>query len=308
MLILFFGIKVVLAIISKKKEYSMKKIIFILALFFTHTILFAQTSVWKIQKNKETIYIGGTVHLLRAKDYPLPKEYDLAYKKSDVLYFETDLAALNQPSIQQSMLSKMMLKNGQKLKDLMSKETYEDLNTYALTRGVNLKDYDKFKPAMILLTLTVIELKKLGIDNDGVDKFYLNQALKDNKRMGALESVDAHINYIVTLGEGNEDNLVVQSLKDFKKTEKNFKRIISSWRLGSVGSLNKLFVYDMKKNFPKLYETLLVERNNNWMPVIESMFENNETEFVLVGVAHLVGKDGLLQQLRRKGYKTQKLK
>lgn len=286
----------------------MKKMSFIFTLFLLPTILFAQTSVWKVQKNEDIIYLGGTIHLLRTKDYPLPKEYNQAYNKSDILYFETDLEALNQPTIQQSILSKMSLKNGTKLSNLLSKESYEALRVYSLSRGVNLKNYDHFKPAMILLTLTVIELKSMGIDADGVDKFYLNKALKDKKELGALESVDSHINYMVSLGEGNEDNLVAQSLKDFKKTKKYFNRIISSWRLGSVGSLNKLFVYDMKKNFPETYNSLLVERNNNWMPTIEGMFENTKTEFVLVGVAHLVGRDGLLQQLRRKGYKIRKLK
>jgi len=285
-----------------------KKLLSILTLLILQTFLFAQTSVWKVQKDEETIYLGGTIHLLRQQDYPLPKEFDIAYTKSDIIYFETDLKALDQPSIQKSILSRMMLTNGKKFSELISKETYEDLRVHALSYGIDVKSFEPFKPAMVMLTLTIMELKNIGVDADGVDKFYLNKALSDNKMIGKLESVDTQIEYLVSIGMGNEDNLIAQTLTDLKKLQKYYNRMLSSWRLGSTGSLNKLFVKDMKKRFPKVYESLLVERNNNWMPIIEEMFENDKTEFVLVGVAHLVGSDGLLKQLKSKGYKIKKLK
>ena len=268
----------------------------------------AQTSLWSVKKNMDTVYIGGTIHLLRKSDYPLPPAFDAAYNDSDVIYFETDLNELNQPSIQNSIISKMTLKNGEKLSSLLSKQTYKELEDFAASRGVNLKDYDQFKPAMILLTLTVMELQSMGINTDGVDKFYLTKALKDKKPLGKLEGVDKHLNYMSSMGEGNEDKFIRQSLKDFNRTKKYFSRIIKAWRMGSTGALYKLFVKDLKKKFPQLYFSLLVERNNNWVPVIQSMFENDDTEFVLVGVAHLIGADGVLQQLRRKGYKVKQLK
>jgi uncharacterized protein YbaP (TraB family) len=58
---------------------------------------------------------------------------------------------------------------------------------------------------------------------------------------------------------------------------------------------------------PDLYESLLVNRNNNWMPKIEAMFDTDETEFVLVGVAHLVGEHGLTAMLQSKGYEIVQL-
>lgn len=285
----------------------MKKVILILLFLLLQQLLLAQTSVWKIEKHGDIIYIGGTIHLLRQSDYPLPKEFETAYNNSDIVYFETNLNALNEPSIQQSILEKMTLKNGKKLSNILSKETYKALEEFSTLRGINLKNYENFKPSMILLTLTVMELKSMGIDTNGVDQFYLEKALKDKKVLRELETVDKHLNYMATLGEGKEDELILQSLEDFKRTKKYFTKIINSWRKGSTGLLYKLFVSDLKRDFPELYNSLLVERNKNWMPIIHSMFQNDKTEFVLVGVAHLVGGDGLIQQLRRKGYKVRQL-
>ncbi|OUR70496.1 hypothetical protein A9Q76_07310 [Arcobacter sp. 31_11_sub10_T18] len=286
----------------------MKKTILFFTLFLLQTLLFAQTSVWKIQHNNETIYLGGTVHLLRAQDYPLPIEYEKAYENSNSIYFETDLQTLESQAMQKNIIDSLLYKNGKKLSNILSPSVYKALNEHAKSRGINLLQFDNFKPAMILLSLTVLELQTMGITSQGVDKFYLTKSLKDSKHIGKLESVQTHINYIASMGKGNENNLILQSLKDFKETKKKFKQMLQAWRDGENQTIYKLFVADMKKYTPKLYKSILVERNNNWMPVLKSLFKNNKTEFVLVGTAHLVGKDGLLQQLKSQGYKVERFK
>ena len=68
-----------------------------------------------------------------------------------------------------------------------------------------------------------------------------------------------------------------------------------------------LGITPLLKDFPDIYQSLLVDRNNNWLPQIEAMFDSKDTEFVLVGALHLVGKDGLLQRLEAAGYKVTQL-
>ena len=286
----------------------MKKSIVFFTLFLLQTLLFAQTSVWKIQYNKETIYLGGTVHLLRAQDYPLPLEYEKAYQNSNSIYFETDLQTLESPDMQKNIIDSLVYKNGKTLSNILSPSVYKALNEYAKSKGINLQQFDNFKPAMILLSLTVLELKTMGITSQGVDKFYLTKSLTDKKHIGELESVQTHINYISSMGKGNENNLILQSLKDLKETKKKFKEMLQAWRNGESQTIYKLFVADMKKYTPKLYKSILVERNNNWMPILKSLFKNNKTEFVLVGTAHLVGKNGLLEQFKSQGYKVERFK
>jgi uncharacterized protein YbaP (TraB family) len=61
----------------------------------------------------------------------------------------------------------------------------------------------------------------------------------------------------------------------------------------------------MRKDYPELYQQVLVERNNNWLPQIEAFLKTPETELILVGALHLAGNDGLLAQLRQRGYKVE---
>ncbi len=284
----------------------MKKIILILIL--VQSILFAQASVWEVKKNGETVFLGGTIHLLRAQDYPLPKEFDKAYNYSDLIYFETDLEALEQKEMQKKIIDSMLLKNGDKLSTLLSPKVYEEIKLFAKSKGINILQFENFKPSMLVLTLTIMELKSMGIKEEGVDKFFLLKALKDGKQICELESVENHISYLANMGKGNEDNLVTQSLKDLNHANKYFKKIIYAWKNGNIKTLDTLFVKDMRKYTPKLYDTILVERNNNWMPIIKSLFKNATTEFILVGVAHLAGKDGIISKLRKQGYNIKKLK
>ena len=83
--------------------------------------------------------------------------------------------------------------------------------------------------------------------------------------------------------------------------------LVSAWRDGDMDALAELFVDDMRLESEELYDSLLLERNLNWLPVIEQMFQEDGNEFVLVGAAHLVGKDGLLNLLQAKGYQVKQL-
>jgi uncharacterized protein YbaP (TraB family) len=63
----------------------------------------------------------------------------------------------------------------------------------------------------------------------------------------------------------------------------------------------------MKRDYPQLYKALLVDRNKKWLPKVEAYFKTEKREFVLVGVGHLVGADGVLAALEKKGYRVEQL-
>jgi uncharacterized protein YbaP (TraB family) len=284
----------------------MKKLLLLLISF--SITLFAQSSVWKITKNGDSIYLGGTLHLLKRSDYPLPKEFDKAYRNSDKLYFETNLQAGMAQSFQQKLFSKMRLESGQKLSTVLDASTYKRLKTFASKYPVNFNFFEEFKPTMIILTLTIAEFKNLGIDAPGVDLYYEQKARHDKKNLGSLESPDDQLNFLVSMGKGNEDSFVNKSLDDFNKTKVLMPKMTKAWRSGNLNALDHLFIKDMKKDYPQIYKSLLVDRNYNWLPIIKNMFYNNEKEFVLVGAAHLIGKDGLIYQLKKDGYKIEQVR
>lgn len=271
------------------------------------TQAFAETSVWMVQNGKSVIYLGGTFHLLRPSDYPLPPEFNTAYRASDIIVFETDIGKMNDPSTQQKMMLQAMYADGSTVDKHLSPKTYRLLSQYCLDNGIAISQVRQFKPSIISLTLTLVELSKLGVSPEGVDTFFYKQAEQDRKPTKGLESIDEQIRFMVNMGEGNEDAFITYSIEDLKSIKQQYNAMVRAWVKGDVEKLDKLIVVDFKAKMPKIYRELLVERNNNWLPILNKYLRTAKTEFVLVGVGHLVGDDGIVESLRRQGYKVDKL-
>lgn len=285
----------------------MKKITLTLfiATFFSLSI-FAQTSVWKVEGKGTTLYLGGTLHILRSQDYPLPAEYEKAYLDSQCLVFEADIKEMENPANAQKMMMKAMYTDGRNLKSVLSDETFEALKTEFEKIGMPIERIMQFKPSMALLMLTIAKYQQMGVTSQGIDKFYYSKAEKDEKALKFLETIDAQIELLVGLGEGEEDEFVNYSLKDLEKMKEEFERMNADWKNGTSTYLDEQ-IKEFIKDYPDIYKALLSDRNNNWLPQIEEMLESEAKEFILVGLMHMYGETGLIDQLQAKGYSVEQL-
>ena len=276
--------------------------------FASCSVVFAKSSVWKISKGDNHLYLGGTVHVLGEQDYPLPCEYQLAYDQSEQIVFETDFSALNSPEFAQKVALQSVYPQGQSLEDKLTPKTFQLLNEYLNSRGIPFQSVAQLKPGMLLSVITLVELQRLNISAKGVDQFYANLATTDKKPLGQLETPKQQIELIVNLGENNEEKFIQYLLESMSKFEQSFSEIKQAWRDGELSKLSGASEMDkIRTDFPRLFNDLFTERNNAWMPQIETMLENKEVEYVLVGALHLVEQEGLLAQLKETGFTLQQL-
>jgi len=271
------------------------------------TLALADASVWKARKGETVLYLGGTFHMLRPSDYPLPAEYETAYRASQVVVFETDIGQLQTAETQQRMLAGATYPDGSTVDRHLSPKAWQELTDYCQANGVPLEVFSRFKPSMIMATLSVMELMKLGVTREGVDVHFYQRAKKDRKGVKRLETVDRQIEYILSMGEGNESDFVSYSLEDFAKVKEEFEALAAAWRAGNAAKLDELLIAEFKSRYPALYKKLILERNRAWLPMIEAYAQTPRVKFILVGTAHLVGPDGLIAALKSKGFKVEKL-
>ncbi|NOX91472.1 MAG: TraB/GumN family protein [Gammaproteobacteria bacterium] len=281
----------------------MRWYLLLIALYATQG--FAETSLWRVSNGTNELFIGGTIHVLSKTDYPLPAAFDAAYKKSSKLVFETDIGASQNPAFAQVMLQRMMFTDDQKLKDVLRPDVYAQLEAFGAARGVPMVMLEKMRPAMAVVTLTFMELQRLGMADTGVDDHYYQRARTDKKMLGYLESNEQQLDFITNMGKGRENDFVLYSLKDLENVKDIMQKLKAAWRSGDNDGLAALSLASMRQDFPQIYQQLLVERNQNWFPLIESMLNDPGTEMILVGALHLVGKEGVLQALREKGYRIE---
>jgi len=286
-----------------------KKIIIvsIVLAIFASTWAAAETSVWKAQKGNSIIYLGGTCHVLRETDFPLPPEFEEAYRAAKIVVFETDLGKLQDPATQQRLLKKSMYADGSTIDQHLSAQAYARLSAYCEANSIPLNALRQFKPAMVIMTLTFMELMKSGVSQEGVDRHYYERAIKDKKIVKGLETVDEQIDYVVSMADGNEDEFVTYSIRDLKTLKQKYATLVHAWRTGDSKKLEELMVTEIQAGSPELYKKLLTDRNRNWLPMIDAFGRTPQREFVLVGVAHLAGPDGIIEALRKKGYLIEKL-
>ena len=273
----------------------------LLSILFSVSSL-AETSIWKISKNNHHLYLGGTVHVLSPSDYPLPEPYEKAYQSSHKLIFETDMQKLESPEFQQLMLQELTYRDGKTLANVLSAQTYQKLESYCDSRGISLKSIESFKPGLVTSVLLLTELQRLGMSGVGVDAFFNSKAQQDNKPVGQMETIEEQIEFLQRMGRGKEDELIEYSLSDIDNLQPLMKSLKQAWRVGDMKELKRVAIEPYIDEFPRTLENLLDHRNNNWVPKIEAMLKTAEVEFVLVGALHFVGEQGLLNQLKSRGY------
>ncbi|TLU64374.1 TraB/GumN family protein [Thalassotalea litorea] len=267
----------------------------------------AKSSVWQVSKDGQTVFLGGTVHVLAQSDYPLPEEFDKAYQQSQVLVLEMDMGAAQTPQFQQAMMQQMMYLDGRTYADALKPETVKRLNAYMTEKGLPIENLKTLKPSMLSITLTMLELQRLGIFGAGVDEFYTLQGKQDAKSFLFLELPEEQIAFLADMGKGYEDEFINYSLDDMNRLGEMMTDMKEAWRQGDSQALVDLSMKDWQEKFPQSYQSLIVERNNNWMDDIEGYFATEDVEFILVGALHLVGDDGVIKALQDKGYAVKQL-
>ncbi len=265
----------------------------------------AETSVWKVIKGNRYLYLGGTVHILAEDDYPLPAPFARAYNEAHRLVLETDMQKLQSDEFQQLMLERLSYSDGRTLKDVLSAQTYQKLADYCTSRYIPIETIHGFKPGLATTFLLMVELGRLGLAGEGVDAFFNNKALEDKKQFGKLESAEKQLDFLVSMGQGKEDQMIEYSLRDIDKLPTLMAPIKSAWRSGDMQALEQAAISPYVEEFPETMDMLLNARNRNWLPKIEAMLKTAEVELVLVGAMHLAGEQGLLRKLRKRGYKLE---
>jgi len=267
----------------------------------------AKTFAWKATGKGGTIYLMGSIHVMSASFYPLNPALDAAFKDSDLLVEEVDLAEMQDPMAQMKMLTRGMLPSDQSLDKVLSPATLALVKKATADMGGDSGPLMRFKPWMLAVALQGMELMKAGFDPSlGLDQHFYEQAKEGGKAVQGLETVEFQISRFDGMTLEQQDRFLAETLKELATETATVGKLGDAWKTGDVAAVERVALADLKSD-PAMYQRLLVERNKNWMPKIEALFARRGRALVVVGAAHLIGPDGLLAMLRAKGYTIEQL-
>ena len=283
------------------------RIVLALILIFTAAGVKAETSVWVVKSSQSTVYLAGSCHVLRASDHPLPAEFFSAYQDSRKIIFEAPLGDMEKPEYLEKLMLAATYSDGTTLKQHLSSSAYSKAETFCRERNYPIEQYQSFRPWMLAMTLTMSEMSRIGAEsNNGVDYFFNEKAQNDRKMLGSLETVDQQIGFLTMMDAYMSNEQITETIDELRQIKTKGPEILNAWKNGDEAKIEALNLKELK-NYPKLYQALIVDRNKKWISDIEGYLNSSVNTMVIVGVAHLVGDDSVVDLLRKRGYKVVKL-
>ena len=258
-------------------------------------------ALWEIHGKHNTVYLLGSIHVLRPSDYPLAPELVEAYQHAQSLVMEVNLQDLDPQSMQTELLASAMLRDGKTLPAILGKPRYDKATALARDVGVDLAQFDQFAPWFAAEAISQLQLMQLGFQpQSGVEMYFLQRAKGDSKSVAGLETVHDQIALFDALSMDAQSEYLLSSLEEAHDLPKEVDSMVKAWNRGDT----QWFERQMKSEFgrdPTLYQSVLVARNRKWVPKIEALLNEDKNYLVIVGTGHLVGTGSVIDLLKKDG-------
>lgn len=262
----------------------------------------SKSCLWKIESEKNTVYLLGSIHVLRKANYPLKKPIEDAFDDVRRVVFEIHLDSAEMMSTQMMILSKGMFDDDMNLQNSIDSTTYDRMRMKFEDFGISLGQMNRFKPWFAALTLTTLTMQKLGFDPMyGIDRYFFQKAKQTGKKISALETVGDQIQLLDELSKMNPKDLILQTLTELDFLGKEIDALVASWESGDTRNLENMVLRSFRE-YPEIYCKFIFQRNMEWLPKIQYFFTLEENVLVIVGAGHLLGEEGLISSLRQEGY------
>jgi uncharacterized protein YbaP (TraB family) len=263
--------------------------------------------LWKVESETNTVWLLGSVHVLDSASYPLADVIEDSFLESETLVLE-----LNLDSAMSGMLGILMqhgfYNDGRTLSKVLPEETYELLKTALEDMGTSVEMVQRMKPWMVGMMLMTGEMQGNGLQAaHGVDMYFQGKATERGIPVIGLETTEDQINAF----DGMSDDVQIQFLHymltdTLADSPTNAANTIKAYKAGDVEALENILTTSFADQ-PELYAGLVADRNRNWIPQIEKFLTDDKDYMVVVGALHLIGKDSVIEMLRAKGYRVDRL-
>ncbi|MDG2529730.1 TraB/GumN family protein [Caulobacter endophyticus] len=266
----------------------------------------ADPALWKIQDHDSTIYLFGTVHVLRPETQWRSVKLDAALKSTDELVLE--VVGADDMAVMQPLIMKYGIDQSTPLSKKLAPADWEKAKTYGQEMGMPAAALDAFRPWMAAITLAMAPMVKAGFDpKKGVEQVLTAELKADGKGLGQLETAEQQIRFFADMPQADEVSLLKATLDEVEEGPVKLDKLVKAWADGDVKGLESEFVTEMRTKYQPLYKTLIVARNTAWADELKTKLDGKGVSFVAVGAGHLVGPDSVQTLLAKRGVKVERV-
>ena len=263
---------------------------------------------WKATSKDNAVYLLGSIHAGTKEMYPLAKEIETAFEESSTLAVEADIIHVDQSKIQ-SWVMKGMYEGDDSLWNHVNEETKQKMEKTCELLAMSCVGLGKMKPWLLSVMLPAMAMMKSGLDaNLGIDRHFLEKAAKtpESKKILEIEGAEFQLKMLSSLESTMQAESLGQALAQIDKVKEASVSMREAWMSGDVERMEAWLAKNMRGS-EAMTKALLEDRNPAMADAAEQLLKSKSKGFVVVGAGHLVGKKGVVQLMRDRGYKVEQV-
>ncbi|MHA6721061.1 TraB/GumN family protein [Sphingomonas sp. RS6] len=264
----------------------------------------AKPALWAVRDGDTTVYLFGTVHMLRPELRWFDGPVRTAFDRADTLILEL---VMPPPAETQALLDRLGRTPGDPSVASLPPALRERVEAAARASGAPPGNFDREEPWLAALTLSLLPLQKAHYDDaNGAEQVLEAAARKAGKRVVGLETAAQQFGYFDRLSPAAQSRMLRATLDGLPVAGRTLDSAVAAWSKGDTDLLAGILNTDLASN-PELRDVLLVQRNRRWAGWITGRMARPGTVFVAVGAGHLAGRDSLVAMLAARGLKVERL-
>ena len=265
--------------------------------------------LWRVDSSTTHVYLLGSIHLLHRDIYPLAPVIEEAFAASEVLVLEADVFAESQDELLQSSMDEAIYQPGRTLKSELSPPDYLELMDILSRVGIPIQNVQQFRPWFLSLMVQQMLWSRLGLRPEyGIDAYFRTKAA-GRKDIEELESVDAQLAMLSSLSDQEQILMLSWATEDLEQGVQGFDELLRIWQRGDVEAMEQELQRGIQEEprFEPMWDIMIDDRNLGMADRIVAFLASSRRHFVVVGAAHLIGRQGLVALLQQRGYAVQQL-
>ncbi|KQY87952.1 polysaccharide biosynthesis protein GumN [Paenibacillus sp. Root52] len=263
--------------------------------------------MWEVEKNGNTVYLVGSMHIADESFYPLRPEFEEAFAEADYLGVEVDIGKAVGEEQQKMILDLGTYQDGTTLKDHISSETYASLGKLLKENDIEPNAFDTFKPWVVEITLGGLKSVDGGYEaSEGVDLYFIQKAVQRQLPVIELESIESQLGMFNNFSKELQEETLKSTIDNFDVLDTSVNQMAEMWKTGNEEQLLELTnSFSGNEEYNK---AMLVDRNIDMADKIDGYLKNGKGEeyFIVVGAAHYLGEHGIVKLLEDKGYTVER--
>jgi uncharacterized protein len=273
----------------------------------------AKSLLWEISGKdlKNPSYLYGTIHIIPKADYFITPATQKAFDASQNVTFEINMKEMNNPMALMGIMGKAMMADGKKLKDLIKEEDYKLVQRKFDTLGLPLKMLERMKP-MFLSVMMGTDGEKISLENNSANKStsyemeFMQMGEKQKKDFGGLETIEFQMGIFDSIPYAVQAEMLVKTIKSGGSGDADLKKMVDMYKKQDIDAMSKMLSSGEESDLAGYEKMLVINRNRNWIPLMAKSMRD-KTTFFAVGAGHLGGNLGVVNLLRKEGYKLKAL-